>query len=342
MPVVRAARILSLSDPGDRANAPLHTDPLPDGATLEAVMIAAGGGGGTTNGPGEIPAEVLERCNVLFVSHPAARDTLAELLPRMPRLEWIHSRSAGIDFITSDRLSQWKGGTITNAKGMFSSTLSEYCMAVCSYFAKDFDRLRRQQGAAVWDPYCVLELRGATLGVIGYGDIGKTSARLAKAYGMRVVATRRRPSPDEHCDEMLRHDTANMNRVFAESDYVLCALPLTADTNKMIGREQFEACRPGRTVFINVGRGMVVDEEAMIDCLKSKRLKGAALDVVATEPLPATSPLWALDNVLLSPHNMDRTETFMEESTRFFVQEQLPRFVRGLPVLNPVDAAAGY
>jgi phosphoglycerate dehydrogenase-like enzyme len=194
--------------------------------------------------------------------------------------------------------------------------------------------------------YSVLELRGATLGIVGYGDIGRTTARLAKAYGMKVIALTRRGrnatavNDDPWVDELW--DNSQLNRLFAESDYVLCALPLTAATRKFIGAEQFQSAKEG-SVFINVGRGPVVDEEALIAALQhGGRLKGAALDVFDVEPLPESSPLWSFDNVLLSPHNMDQTATFMHESTSFFVHEQLPRFVRGLPLYNEVDPVAGY
>lgn len=194
------------------------------------------------------------------------------------------------------------------------------------------------------------------MGIVGYGDIGRTTARLAKAYGMRVIALSRRrrkqrepdtdDTDDDNNDPLVdeRLDPSELNRLFRESDYVLCALPLTPATRGMIGAEQFHCCKPG-SVFINVGRGPVVDEAALIAALQrvDGPLKGAALDVFAVEPLPESSPLWEqLDNVLLSPHNMDQTDTFMHDATAFFVREQLPRFVRGLPLYNEVDPVAGY
>jgi phosphoglycerate dehydrogenase-like enzyme len=185
------------------------------------------------------------------------------------------------------------------------------------------------------------------MGIVGYGDIGRATALLAKAYGMKVLAlTRRARDVDAYADEMIVNDSTDegLNRVFRESDYVVCALPLTSATYHRIGAKQFAMAKSG-CVFINVGRGPVVNEEALITALQSndsRRLKGAALDVFTIEPLPLSSPLWDLDNVLLSPHNMDQTATFMIESTALFVQEQLPRFVRGEPLLNQVDPSAGY
>jgi len=128
----------------------------------------------------------------------------------------------------------------------------------------------------------------------------------------------------------------------AESDYILVAAPLTEATRGMIGTTQFSAAKKG-AVIINVGRGPVVDEEALIAALApTGKLKGAALDVTAVEPLPQHSLIWEMENVLLSPHNMDRTATFMRESTNFFIEENLPRFMRGTELYNPVDKVAGY
>jgi phosphoglycerate dehydrogenase-like enzyme len=180
--------------------------------------------------------------------------------------------------------------------------------------------------------------------VVGYGDIGRACAKLAHVYGMRVVALRRNPIlavGDPLCDRVLGSDTESLNQLMRESDYILCSAPLTEETRGLIGTTQFRHAKKG-AVLINLGRGPVVDEVALLHALKSGILKGAALDVFAQEPLPETSELWELENVLLSPHNMDQTATFMHEATEFFVHENVPRFVRREPLLNPVDKNAGY
>jgi phosphoglycerate dehydrogenase-like enzyme len=328
-----------------------------------------------------------EQVNVVYCSHPQSRMVLARLLHELSQsgapssgkkadIEWIHTRSAGIDFVVSPELAAWHRGGVesssvspdtpplrhvmTNAKGCFSSTLAEYTMLAISYFAKDLPRLLRNYEQKHWDSYAIREIRGSTLGIVGYGDIGQAAARLALAYGMNVVAltrTRKQPRvPDEKQSPEQRsavvvysseEDTApneHLNRVFSDSDYVLCTLPLTHDTRTLIGSTQFQCLGPDG-VFINVGRGPVVDEEALVKALQQRVIRGAALDVMCTEPLPLDSELWTLppSTLLLSPHNMDKTATFMVESTTFFIQQQLPRFVgREQELLNPVNPELGY
>jgi phosphoglycerate dehydrogenase-like enzyme len=174
-------------------------------------------------------------------------------------------------------------------------------MMACSYFAKDLPRLMQQKKTKTWGKYNVLELRGATLGVVGYGDIGRACAKLAHVYGMRVIALRRNPhltKGDPLCDVVYGPDS--LNKIMSESDYIVCSAPLTAETQGLVGAQQFEHAKEN-AVFINLGRGPVVDEDALIAALKGGKLKGAALDVFTTEPLPQDSELWELDNVLISP-----------------------------------------
>jgi len=202
----------------------------------------------------------------------------------------------------------------------------------------------RQKNDKNWERYCVEEIRGKSLGIVGYGDIGQSAARLAKAYGMNIKTLRRNPEKsqdDPFVDDVYPSDRESLNRIMSECDYILCAAPLTADTEGLFDKEAFDHAKKD-SVFINVGRGPIVDEDALIDALKAGNLKGAALDVFAIEPLPVESELWTLDNVLMSPHNMDATPTFLHEATELFVEENLPRFVRGMDLLNPVNKSAGY
>lgn len=182
------------------------------------------------------------------------------------------------------------------------------------------------------------------MGIIGYGDIGHACANLASEYGMRICALRRHPflsRDDPLCDVVYGRDRSSLHQLMSESDYIVCSTPSTVETRGMVDAEAFQAVKKD-AVFINLGRGPVVDEAAMISALKEGRLKGAALDVFAVEPLPETSELWDLDNVLISPHNMDQTATFMHDATAFFLHENLPRFICGEELLNPVNPMLGY
>jgi phosphoglycerate dehydrogenase-like enzyme len=188
------------------------------------------------------------------------------------------------------------------------------------------------------------ELRGKTMGIVGYGDIGRSCAKLATVYGMRVVALRRRPylsKRDPLCDVVYGTDKASLNELMSVSDYIVCSAPSTFETRGMVDAAAFSHVKQN-AVFMNLGRGPVIDENALIKALQNGRLKGAALDVFQEEPLPLDNPLWTLDNVMISPHNMDQTSTFMHEATEFFVNENLPRFICGEELLNPVDVEAGY
>eukprot|EP00814_Leptocylindrus_danicus_P017105 CAMPEP_0116034802 /NCGR_PEP_ID=MMETSP0321-20121206/19891_1 /TAXON_ID=163516 /ORGANISM="Leptocylindrus danicus var. danicus, Strain B650" /LENGTH=355 /DNA_ID=CAMNT_0003511317 /DNA_START=242 /DNA_END=1309 /DNA_ORIENTATION=+ len=334
--ITKTAKIISLSNPDDDANRDLAN--LPDGAEIIAM--------GSSMSDFDIDALQKSGANVIFVAHAKAKEPLAELLQNLPNIEWVHVRMAGLDFIHSPEFARSKV-ICTNAKGQFSSTLAEYTMMACSYFAKDLPRLMQQKSAKVWEKYNVRELRGATMGIIGYGDIGRACAKLAKAYGMKVLALRRNPSlsdGDPYCDVAYGNSNEDVNKIMSESDYILVAAPLTEATRGLVGKEAFDHAKEG-SVFINVGRGPIVDEDALIEALKgdnNAKLRGAALDVFTVEPLPEDSELWTLDNVLISPHNMDQTATFLHEATEFFVHENMPRFLRGMPLLNPVDKAAGY
>jgi lactate dehydrogenase-like 2-hydroxyacid dehydrogenase len=159
-PIVKQANVISLTDIEDPANNPFNrAAPLPEGVKILAI--------GATMDDFDVASLEREGANAIFVSHPQAREPLAQLLTQLPEIEWVHTRSAGIDFVTSPTLESWKG-KLTNAKGQFSSTLAEYTLMACSFFAKDLPRLMRNKKVKCWDKYNVLELRGATLGIFGY------------------------------------------------------------------------------------------------------------------------------------------------------------------------------
>jgi phosphoglycerate dehydrogenase-like enzyme len=176
---------------------------------------------------------------------------------------------------------------------------------------------------------------------VGYGDIGCAVAARARDMGMRILALRRHPEKsagDTLVDAAF--GPAQLHELLAQSDFVVVAAPLTAETRGMIGARELAAMRP-TAVIVNIGRGPVVDEAALVEALRAKRIAGAALDVFDTEPLPAGHPFYGLDNLLLSPHCADHTPDWLERAMRFFL-DNFDRFRQGQPLLSVVDKRLGY
>lgn len=270
------------------------------------------------------------------------RDVLEPVFRRaMPGpLRWIHSRSAGVDRILFPALVE-SPVVVTNGRGIFAPGLGEFVAAAVLYFAKDLGRMRRAQAARRWDPFFVEWVRGRTLGIVGYGDIGRAVAERMRAFGARILALRRRPeraAGDPHVDEALGPD--RLVELMGRCDYVVVAAPLTEETRRLIGEREIAAMKPS-AVLINVGRGAVVDEDALARALAGGRIRGAALDVFATEPLPAEHPFWGMENVLLSPHCGDQTQGWVEQAMQAFF-DNLGRFQRGEPLVGVVDKRRGY
>jgi phosphoglycerate dehydrogenase-like enzyme len=209
------------------------------------------------------------------------------------------------------------------------------------FFAFDLRRVIRQQEQGVWQPFVGSTLNSRTLGIVGYGSIGSAIAERARPFGMRIVALRRRPElfqKDPLVDQ--NYTPSEIRELIAASDYLAVSAPLTDETRGLIGESEIAAMKP-TGVIINVGRGPVIDEDALVHALEAGRIRGAALDVFTTEPLPAAHPFWKMSNVLLSPHTADRLEGFLEPAFACFF-ENLNRFQQGLELLNVVDKHAGY
>ena len=249
-------------------------------------------------------------------------------------LRWMHLRWAGLDNFLFPALIH-SNVTLTNSRGVYSQSLGEFVIAGALFFAKDIRRLLGAQAAHKWEPFTMQELRGATMGIVGFGDIGRACATRAEALGMRVLAMRRNADPAK--GEFGPEGLIDMIR---QCDYVVASAPLTPQTRGMIGVREIAAMKP-TAVLMNVGRGPVIDESALIPALAEKRIRGAALDVFTQEPLPHDHPYFTFDNVLLSPHCADNTPTWNEEAMQFFLQN-FDRFAKGEPLLNVVDKHAGY
>jgi len=213
-----------------------------------------------------------------------------------------------------------------SSSGVHAVPLAEWSLFGILAFRKGLPRLLADQTARRWAHYPVDELHGATVLVVGLGEIGRETARLAEAFGMRVLSVR-------------RHE-GDLDALLPEADAIVVTLPLTDETRGLIDRARIERMKPG-AVFVNVGRGGVVDEEALVEALRSGRLRGAALDVFQQEPLPAGSPLWELDNVILSPHTSALSVHENERIIELFA-ENLRRYLAGEELLSPIRTDVFY
>jgi phosphoglycerate dehydrogenase-like enzyme len=320
-----AHSLLVLAEPVERQLAMLEALPaetsIATGTNLEAFERAAAGADA-----------------VLMWS--GTRDLLREVLRIAPRVRWVHSRSAGLDSVLFPELVE-SPVVLTNGRGVFSQSLGEFAIGAALFFAKDFRRMVQSQEQGRWDPFDIVEIRGQTMGIVGYGDIGRAVASRAKAMGMRVVAVRRRPelsADDPEVDEVL--PMTRIPDLLKQADYVTVAAPLAEGTRGLIGEAELGAMKPD-AVIINIGRGPVIAEAALVQALQERRIRGAALDVFDEEPLAEGHPFYRLDNVLLSPHCADHTPTWLEDAMRFFL-DNFERYRNGEPLLNVVDKRLGY
>ncbi|HQH26540.1 MAG TPA: D-2-hydroxyacid dehydrogenase [Oligoflexia bacterium] len=277
---------------------------------------------------------------VLLLCWKPAKHTLQRILQANPKIAWVHTWWAGVDSLIFPELKNYPL-ILTNARGRFAEPLAEFAIGACIYFAKDFPRLRRNQKAAHWEQFDGGMLAGKTLGIFGYGGIGRSVARRAKGMEMRVLAVRRRIAADTtdanvHC---IMPDSA-LPEMCRESDFIVASAPLTRETQGIFSNHIFQSMKPD-AVFVNVGRGPVVDEAALIKALSDGTIKAAALDVFEQEPLDPSSPLWAMENVLISPHCADHYPGWIDHTIDFYV-ENLERFVHGRPLENVVDIESGY
>ncbi len=283
--------------------------------------------------------DALAEARVLF-NWSGTRAEIVNVLARAPKLEWVHARYAGLDGIMSPEL-QASHVPLTNGRGTFSQSLGEFVIAGALYWAKDFPRMLRAKAEHRWEVFDILELSTQTMGIVGHGDIGRAIARRAKAFGMNVLALRRDTTPragDEDVDKV--YPNSELHAMLPECDYVVVAAPLTPTTKHMMSTAEFN-CMKESAIIMNVGRGPVIDEAAMTEALRTKRIRGAALDVFEVEPLPADSALWDLDNVFISAHTSDHTKDWLNDAAMFFV-EQFARWKNNEPLKNIADKTAGY
>jgi phosphoglycerate dehydrogenase-like enzyme len=233
-----------------------------------------------------------------------------------------------------------RGIVLTNASGVHAFPISETILAMMLAFARKLHLSIRHQEQRAWKSVGPLgEIHGQTMGVIGVGAIGEETARLGKAFGMKVLGVRRSGAPSPHVDRMYGQD--GLDEVLQQSDYVIVTLPLTPETRHLIGQREFMRMKAS-AYFINIGRGGTVHTEALLDALREGRIAGAGLDVFEQEPLPAASPLWEQENVIITPHNSGATVYYDDRAADIFLANLKAYLHNGRPSINVVDFNKNY
>jgi phosphoglycerate dehydrogenase-like enzyme len=279
---------------------------------------------------------------ILFTGFAGNPVNLAEVWKHARSLRWIHSLTTGVERVLFPDLIAGNV-PLTNARGAFKRSLAEFAMLGILFHTKKVRRLIDNQREHKWDSFFVGFANGRVLGIVGYGAIGRECALLAKGLGLTIHALRRNPrksADDPLIDRVF--EPAQLQEMLAGIDVLLCSAPLTPQTHHMIGDAQFKVMKPA-AIVLNVGRGPVIDEAALVRALMNKQIAGASLDVFEHEPLPESSPLWRMDNVLISPHCTDHTENpdWLDLSMQVFI-DNFHRYQNGEPLENLVDKKAGY
>ena len=287
---------------------------------------------------------LLDRAEVLFGIPGDSAEGLAAAVTGLPRLRWVHAtsagageqvRRAGLPAEALDRV------VVTTSSGVHAVPLAEFAVLGLLAIAKELPRFVEDQRARAWPEVHqpLRELSGQTLFLVGLGDIGREVARLGKALGMRTVGFRRTEGPPpEHVDEV--HGPDRLAELAGQADAMVVSLPMTEQTAGLIDRATIERL-PASCIFVNVGRGGVVDEPALIEALRERRIAGAVLDVFAAEPLPESSPLWTLPNVLVTPHAAALSARENERIVELFVANPR-RFLDGRPLAKAVEPGVWY
>jgi phosphoglycerate dehydrogenase-like enzyme len=283
---------------------------------------------------------MLSEAEILYDFPRGHVNTLAEAAPG---LQWVQGSMAGAGEVAQQAGLQDTDVVVTTASGIYSGPLAEFVLMAMLQHAKELDHLRSDKAGRIWRQGAVGTLENKTLCVVGMGSIGRAIAGRAQPFGMRVVGVKRTVREDdeawEYADEL--YPTAELRTALGEADYVAVTLPGTPETRRLIDAEAMAATRQG-AYFVNVGRGSVVDEAALVDALRSGHLSGAALDVFEVEPLPEESPLWELDNVIVSAHTTDVVPDLINASQTELFCENLRRYLAGEELINVLDKRLLY
>ena len=264
----------------------------------------------------------------------------AALVEDCPNVRWLHTASAGVDHVLTPAVRAKPNLVVTDSGPAFEIAISEFVLAWMLLVSRRLPELMALQREHRWESLTQQELYGQTVGIIGLGPIGLGVAARTKAFGMKTLGLRRRSLPAASVDEVLT-GADGLARLLAESDYVVVAAALTGETKALLGPAQIALMKPSAWV-VNIARGGLLDEPALIDALRENKLAGACLDVFAHEPLPTDSPLWDMPNVYISPHNSPGWTTGLRERQKTLFLTNLGRFSRGEPLENAVDIEQGY
>jgi phosphoglycerate dehydrogenase-like enzyme len=278
---------------------------------------------------------ILTRADVIYGLIPPR-----DLLKRAPRLKWVQMMSAGVDRLRDTEI--WRSGIIiTGVSGIHATPIGEFVLELMLMFAKGAPLCSLQKQQREWRRFLPTVLRGKTVGIVGLGHIGREVARLSKAFGMKVIATRRSVKKEgraRYVDLLL--PARELPSLLKDSDFVVICTPHTPETHHLISEREFSLMKP-TAYIINIARGGIIDEAALIKALDEKRIAGAGLDVVEKEPLPPASRLWDFPNVILSPHVAGGHEDYMVRATALFC-ENLKRYLAGKRLLNVINREKGY
>jgi phosphoglycerate dehydrogenase-like enzyme len=322
-------------------------------ADVERIQEAAPGArivAVSLEGLADAPLDDVE----VLLRGPLPAAVFDRLLARCPQLRWVHSATAGVErVLTPAALAH--GLVISNARGVFSRPIAEYVMLMILSVARQLPQLLELQHERTWQPLESRELRDVTVGIVGLGSIGRAVAALATAFGCRIIATRRQPESGSgsapgaaDADELLPIEPVidtllppeGLSELLAASDFVVLALPLTTDTEDLIDDAALASMKPGAWL-INIARGRLVDERALLRALREGRIGGAVLDAFRDEPLPPDSAFYDLDNVIVTPHTSWSSGRVLDRTIELFC-ENLRLFQAGRPLRNVVDPLVGY
>lgn len=274
----------------------------------------------------------------ILLGYDAQMD-LERFLPQMPHLKWIHTYSAGIEKLLSNESFSHSDILLTNSRGIHGIPMAEHVLGTMLASSRCLIEAWENQKAHTWKRLIAPdELFGKTAAIIGLGSIGREIAKHLKNMGMHIVAVKQKESTEPFVDKLFSID--RLSDALSCADYVIVTLPLTPKTKKLFNLRTFNMMKEG-AFFINVSRGDVVEESDLVETLAAKRLRGAALDVFTTEPLPEDSPLWSVPNLFITPHSSAISPMYLDRSLKIF-RNNLQIFPQHMGMLNVVDKKRGY